>query len=571
MLVKPRLDENKRWFREARFGMFVHFGLYSILGRGEWVMYHEKIPRKEYEKLVGRFNPRRFNADQWVEMARRAGARYITMTAKHIDGFCLFDSELTDYKITNTPFGRDLIAELIDACHRRRMRIILYYCQFDWHHPNYAHRRGQFKDIHYKRPGDHPDGPKYMKYYIGQVRELCTKYGRIDGIWFDGTQKSERDWRGKQVYRMINEMQPGAVVNDRSRYGDFFTPERSLAAIAAADGYMVEACQAISRDAWGYAPNAVLFSSPYLIESLVRMSAAGGNYLLNIGPKPDGTLPAEQVQRLEDIGKWLRSHRAAVFGTQGCPLRDESEDMLYTRKGKRLYLHMIHWPEKDAVVLKRLRKRPLRARLLKTKDPLRIEKTGDGVVLRGLPSTPPDPATNAVEMVFDGESSLQPLPRPKPKPATPIAPKGVTTIPPTAAACKGYSPKGGTFGVRAVAKWEGEKATPIEKPVTCIFGWMASEQKASWRLETAGPIRREFLLEMSCPVYYSASTFKGSLAGQKVKGTVPGTKNFAHFKRVSLGVFKLPKGISTLTIAPHQMNFAYVFAGVRRLFVRPVK
>ena len=218
------VDPQLRWFGQARFGMFVHFGVYAPLGKGEWAMYHEDIRREAYEPLMAEFCPHRFDADEWVDVAEGAGARYITVTAKHHDGFCLFDSALTDWKITNTPFGRDLIGELVAACQRRGMRIVLYYSQPDWHHPNYVHLPGAFKDLWYARADDAPDWRRYQAYLRGQVLELVTQYGPIDGLWFDGSHKSEQAWQGKQLYALIKQHQPGAVVNDRARYGDFFTP-----------------------------------------------------------------------------------------------------------------------------------------------------------------------------------------------------------------------------------------------------------------------------------------------------------------------------------------------------------
>ncbi|GAG40523.1 unnamed protein product, partial [marine sediment metagenome] len=251
-------------------GMFVHFGIYAQVGRGEWIQYREDIPRAEYEKLMHTFNPAKFDADSWVDLAERAGCRYIAFTAKHHDGFCMFDSALTDYKITNTPFERDFTGELIQACHRRGMRIVLYYSPPDWHHPNFVNLKGAFKDLDNPPATDRPDWPKYLAYFHGQIEELCTKYGRIDGIWFDGSHKSEKMWQGRKVYRTIKKHQPGAVINDRCRCGDFFTPERSLPENL--DGYLFEACQSVSATGWGYNRKSPQFSVPNLVENLVRLA-----------------------------------------------------------------------------------------------------------------------------------------------------------------------------------------------------------------------------------------------------------------------------------------------------------
>ena len=450
MIVKPKLDTKLEWFPEARFGMFVHFGVYALLGRGEWVQYHENIPREEYEKLARRFNPKRFDADEWVSTARRAGCRYITVTAKHHDGFCLFDSRLTDYKITNTPFKRDLIGELIDACQRDGMRIILYYSQPDWHHPNYVHRKGTFKDLDYTRPEDDPDWPRFLAYDSGQGEELCTNYGRIDGFFFDGVQRTEKQWCGRRVYDLIKKHQPGAVVNDRAGYGDYFTPERNLSALPAASGYMVEACQSVARGAWGFQKEPELYSSPYLLHSMIRMAAADGNYLLNVGPKPDGTLPDEWVQRLRDIGDWLDGHGKAIYKTEGCPLRDEAEDMLYTRKGERVFLHLLRWPESDRIELHNLSKPPLRARMRKTNTKLRVETDGDATAICGLPASPPDPAANVIEMVFGTAEVFRTLPRPSLPEVIKLARTRPRHLTPDKATTRGFGFKGSPLRVEGM-------------------------------------------------------------------------------------------------------------------------
>jgi len=568
MLVKRPLAPELSWFPQARFGMFIHFGLYALLGRGEWVMYQERIPREIYEKLMRRFNPRRFDAETWVRTAVRAGARYITVTAKHHDGFCLFDSALTDYKITRTPFGRDLIGELITACHRHDMRIILYYSQPDWHHPNFVNRPGAFKDWPEPRPGDAPDWPRYLRYCHGQVEELCTRYGRIDGIWFDGSHKSEAEWQGRRLYRLIKRHQPHAVVNDRAGYGDFFTPERRLSAAAAAAGYMVEACQSVCQDAWGYKRDARLFSAHYLIESLVRMAAAGGNYLLNIGPAPDGSLPPEQVRRLLDVGAWLRAHGDAIYGTAGCPLREESDDMLYTVRGNRLFLHLLRWPVGDAVLLRRLRYSPRRAFLLKTHAPLRVEAQKDGILLRGLPSLPPDAAVNVIEMRFDGPANKVLLSAPRAPRRRPLifVPGAPLTLSASDATCAGFGTKGTQIVVRTLRE---ATVRLVREAETYLTNWSKPEQRAFWWIECPRPMRCQVAVEMACPAPYAGSTFTVRVGGQTLRGTVPATRDERHFRRVRLGVISLPAGVHRLCLAPERLQYGYVFANVRCVVMKP--
>ncbi len=202
-----------KWFEEAKFGLFIHWGIYSLIGRGEWVMHNEKIPVEEYEKLQPQFNPTEFDAEKWVQLAQAAGMKYITITSKHHDGFCMFDSKLTDYTSMHSPAQRDFIGELTRACQKHGMKISYYYSLLDWHHPDYK-----------------TNLPAYIEYAKGQLRELCTNYGKIDGIWFDGGwEHSAEEWHSKEIIDMIRELQPGIVINNRARYdGDFDTPEQHV-------------------------------------------------------------------------------------------------------------------------------------------------------------------------------------------------------------------------------------------------------------------------------------------------------------------------------------------------------
>lgn len=594
MRVRRNLDPEQQWFAEARLGMFIHFGLYALLGRNEWVMYHEDIPREEYEKLARRFNPSRFNADEWVTAATECGCRYMAVTAKHHDGFCLFDSALTDFKITNTPFGRDLIGELIDACHRLNMRIVLYYSQPDWHHPAYVHRPGAFKDLQYERPDDTPDWPEYLRYYQGQVEELCTKYGRIDGIWFDGVQRTEQEWQGRRVYNMIRRLHPQAVVNDRAGYGDYFTPERNLANAAAAAGYMVEACQSIAADTWGYGDNAVLYSFPPLLHSLIRAASAGGNYLLNVGPRPDGTLPESWMERFRDLGRWLDDHGKALHGTVGCPAHVQGRDTLFTRSGDRLYLHLLKWPDTELVVLPAVKRAPLRARLLKANRRLEITNaaqvaaagghaartlagiarsvdiTGDTVVLRGLPSCPPDPANTVVELIFDTENMLHRAPREPAPAAIAVAGDGPVRLPADHARRSGFGIKGAPFSLRPPH----ERDTPALQDATQagVFSsaWQP-EQKAEWSVECEREMPCRVAVELACPDQFAGSSFVVSAAGQRLEGNVPGTGSGHEFREVDLGVVTLPAGRSKVALSPRRLKLAYYFADVRAVIIRPAQ
>lgn len=565
MIVRKPLDPEQNWFPQARFGMFIHFGLYALLGRGEWVMYNENIPREEYEKLQQRFNPRRFCAEEWVAAAQKSGCRYITITAKHHDGFCLFDSALTDYKITRTPFGRDLIGELIAACHEADMRICLYYSQPDWHHKNFVHRPKAFKDLPYTRPDDEPNWPAYLRYYIGQVRELCTNYGRIDGIWFDGVQRTEQEWQGRRVYRLIRALQPHAVVNDRAGYGDFFTPERTLAEGPAAAGYMVEACQSVAEVAWGYHKDTALYSAEALLEALVKMAAANGNYLLNIGPTPEGTLPEEWLQRFYEIGEWLASHGESIYGTQGCPGQHESATMLYTRRGRKLYLHLLQWPGADRVRLQRLRTVPASARLLKTKQRLRIMAAGKEVELQGLPARAPSWGVNVIEMTFATDKMLQPAVRAGERLDAGqlcVAEGPEVYLSAEGAGLRGFGFKGYVLRKEVLRPAEWRLTRPAEVAINAY--WMP-EQTAEWRVRLAAPAVYRVAVQMACPSPYEGTEFVLEGAGQKLRGVVPDTGGERQFAPVEIGKIKLPAGESILRLHPTKPKYAFFFAHVKGL------
>ena len=554
-------DPRLRWFAEARFGMFIHFGLYALLERGEWVQYRESIPRADYEPLMHRFNPRRFDADAWVDLARDAGARYIALTAKHHDGFCLFDSALTDYKITNTPFGRDLVGELVTACRRRGMRIVLYYSQPDWHHRAYVHRPGAFKDIQTPLPDQRPDWPAFQRYVEGQVRELVTRYGRIDGIWFDGTHRSESDWRGRRLYRLIKKHQPGAVVNDRARWGDFYTPERSLPDDLT--GYLSEACESVTAWGWGYTRDAACHSVPHLVESLVRMAAAGGNYLLNVGPKADGTIPRAQADRMRAIGGWLRTSGEAVYGTEACKIQTESDGVVATRRGRDLYLHLLRWPTTSRLRLPGVRSMPREARMLEGGRHLAAQMTAKGLEVTGLPASPADALVKVVRLRFAAEPRLR-LRRP-PRQAAPtvvLGKRGVARLTAADATQRGRSVKGGTLKRRPVGGTEGGEA--------CVTDWAAPEQSVVWKVEAERRCRVRVRAILACPAPYEGSTFTVRAAEQAVDGAVKATKSFDDFRRHDLGTIALPKGASTVTLKATHLAYGYLFADVKGLELRPV-
>ena len=555
MIVEKGIKPGLEWFYEARFGLFIHFGLYALLGRGEWVMYHERIPRDEYVRLARRFNPERFDADEWVQLALDAGARYITVTAKHHDGFCLFDSALTEFKITRTPFGRDLIGELIAACHRKDMRIVLYYSQPDWNHPNYLHNRGAFKDLSDPPASDRPDWPAYVRYYMGQVEELCTKYGRIDGIWFDGSHKSVEEWQGRAVYDLIKRYQPHAVVNDRGRFGDFFTPERTLPENLT--GYLFEACESVSPMAWGYKQDTASFSTPHLVRSLDKMNLAGGNYLLNVGPAPDGIIPAKQAQVLRSIGSWLKVSGSAVYRTEPVFL-DMPREYGATRSGRNLFVHCLEWPDSDRLMLPGIETAVQSVRLLSGGSAVLFRQDAAGVELYNLPCLPPDPLVQVFELTFAEKPVIREKQFIEPVvPVTPVSRNGRTELPAAAAEFVGYGVKGARLTLQT---------DPAGGPDS-IGGWWTPEQEAHWRITCPEAGAYRVGIEAGCPEGDGGPVIRITTAGGSLLADMPSIGADRAAVVVDAGTVELPAGESVIIVSPEKLKWGYLFGKVVRVIL----
>ncbi|MBT3379157.1 MAG: hypothetical protein HN742_13410 [Lentisphaerae bacterium] len=559
----PTNLENIRWWTEARFGMFVHFGLYALLQRGEWVMYREEISREEYGELLHQFNPSRFDADEWVGLAEDAGARYITITAKHHDGFCLFDSALTDFNITNTPFKRDLIGELVDACRRQDMRIAFYYSQPDWRHVNFVNRPGAFKEWPCARPEDRPNWPKYQAFLEGQVRELCTNYGRIDGIWWDGSHRSEADWRGKHLYDMIKQYQPHAVVNDRARYGDFFTPERSIPELPV--GAPCECCQAINTKSWGYKAGGPYWSAPALIQSLVKTASLGANFLLNVGPKPDGTISQPEAERMRMIGTWLKTHGKAIRGTEGCPLPKGAANIRATRTDNTLYLHLLEWPDTDWLPISSVTAPPERARLLGHETDLQTEWTDTGLVIGPLPPAPLSGGVQTVALDFAGKPPIvQRMHVEAPLPTQDIRQERATELGVLTATRDGYGVKAGEL---KVTNMKGEDGADI--PV--IANFFSEEQSLTWQVQTSKPatFRLSVVTRISEPL--GGSVLALDICEQTLENAVEATTEGEAFRMTAFGTVALPAGVHSLVLQPRALALGYTLGGaLRSVVIEPI-
>ena len=355
------------WFFTHRFGLFIHWGLYSIAAWHEQDQFRRRIPRPEYAALKHEFNPVHFDPDAWLDAAEEAGMRYVTFTTKHIDGFCMWDTAQTDYSIMHTPYGRDVLALLAAACHDRGFPLCLYYSLADMHHPNYPNS-GQSYELERPEPGDEPDVCRYLAYVREQVRELCTNYGAIHGFWWDANMI---DCRDTSLNGLIRSLQPAAVINGRGPdEGDFSTPERDYEEGTVNETLAfdrpTEACQAIGRQSWGYRADEDYYTYLYLMQSVAKVLAKGGNYLLNVGPMADGAFPPEATGILRRLGAWYGPVQEAFDGTEPASCLVENRDVVITQRGNTLYVILHKAPATDAVLLKPLSTLPQSAVLLNT-------------------------------------------------------------------------------------------------------------------------------------------------------------------------------------------------------------
>jgi alpha-L-fucosidase len=362
----PRFGDGRDWFFEKRFGLFLHWGLYAIPAWHEQHLYRLGLTRGEYAKLIHEFDPVRFDPDQWLDLAEEAGMQYVCFTTKHVDGFCLWDTAQTDYNVMNTPYGRDVLAVLADACHRRGFPLCLYYSKVDEHHPNFPNAGGPY-ELPGPEEGDEPDLGKYKAFVKEQVRELCTDYGEIGGFWWDVQAFEHSD---PSFNELIRSLQPNAVLNDRGfSPGDFDTAERDWSKPAdelLAFERPMEACQSVGMESWGYKEDEDYYTVPYLIQSLDKVLAKGGNYLLNVGPMADGTIAPKHAAMLRAVGKWYRTVKEAFDGTQPVSHLTDNREVLLTQTGSTLYVHLFRTPRGDRVLLNPIDVLPRKATLLNT-------------------------------------------------------------------------------------------------------------------------------------------------------------------------------------------------------------
>ena len=410
----PTEDEHTAWYRRAKFGMFIHWGPYSLASvEASWpIMVPGKwgITEAEYRALPERFNPTNFDPDAWIDLARTAGQQYMVLTTKHHDGFCMFDSSYTDYKITKTPYGKDIVKQLATACGARGMHLGFYYSPPDMHHPGFRDTT-KLASVNWHGQPERPEWSSYLEYMELQLAELLTRYGPAVLIWFDGLNNQEK-YDGRRFLNLIHRLQPPTLVNDRIGVpGDYVTPEQFIpSAIPTRDAHFNAVDQSVNRElkqgvpapedfqlwetcmtinnTWAYNANDHDYkSAKTLIQSLVEVASRGGNFLLNVGPRPDGTIQPEFQERLRTIGDWITLNGDSIYGTTYGPIQGVA-GIRTTAKRDTIFIHAFDWPSR-ALDLQGIKGKVVSAHLLANGQMLKFAQSEAGLRIE-LPASAPD-------------------------------------------------------------------------------------------------------------------------------------------------------------------------------------
>jgi alpha-L-fucosidase len=383
--------KNRQWLQDAKFGLFVHWGVYSVLGDGEWVMNNQRIDKKTYEKLPAFFNPVAYDPEEWVAIAKAAGMKYITITSKHHDGFAMFDSKLTDWDIVDrSPYKKDVLKMLADACRKEGIKLFFYYSQLDWYQDNYYPRGNTGQTA--GRP-DKGDWYKYLDFMDGQLSELLTNYGEIGGIWFDGFwDKKDADWRLDKTYSLIHSLQPACLIGSNHHLAPFpgedfqmfekdlpgqkttgFNPDQTIGALP------LETCETMNNS-WGFNLQDKNYkSTKSLIQYLVKAAGFNSNFLLNVGPMPNGKIQPEFVSTLKEMGVWLEKNGETIYGTRGGPIPPKSWGVT-TYKGNRVFVHILN-AEDNNLLIPDFGRKVKGITLFKTGAKLKYKQDAFGIVI----------------------------------------------------------------------------------------------------------------------------------------------------------------------------------------------
>ena len=404
----PENIAHRKQFQDMKFGMFIHWGASSLLGHGEWVMNNRNITVDEYSRLLHFFNPQSFDAKKWVDAAKSAGMKYITFITRHHDGFSNWDTKFSDWKITNTPYGKDVLRQLADECHKQGIQLNLYYSLLDWYREDYPHetgRTGQKSD----RKG-HGYYASYLQFMKNQLTELLTNYGEIGGIWFDGhwdqtapegehDRTSRIDWKYDEIYGLIHKLQPKCLIGNNHHMtpfpGEDFQmfekdlPGQNKSGLSfqeASESVPVETCETMN-DSWGFnITDRNYKSSKQLIQYIVNAAGRNANFLLNIGPMPDGLVQPEFIDTLKKIGNWMQQYGETIYGTRGRVIAPQDWGVT-TAKNKTLYLHILNSPQQDGYIfIPEFKDKISKATLFSNKSGVKFKQQAEGtfVFLNGI-------------------------------------------------------------------------------------------------------------------------------------------------------------------------------------------
>jgi alpha-L-fucosidase len=545
-------DARMAWWRKARFGMFIHWGVYSvpagtyegkrIPGIGEWIMYQAKIPVAKYKQFAKRFNPVKYDPDEWVRLAKEAGMKYIVITSKHHDGFALFDSKVTDWDVVDaTPYGKDLLKPLAEACRRHGIRLGFYYSQAqDWNHPG-----GGVCGKHWDPAQDGSMDDYIAQIAVPQVREILSNYGKISVLWWDTPCGMNRE-RANQLLPLIR-LQPGIIINNRlggGYHGDTETPEQHIPATGI-PGRDWETCMTMNNT-WGYKSYDNNWkSTETLVRNLVDIASKGGNYLLNVGPTSEGLIPEASVQRLKEVGQWMRVNGEAIYDTTASPF----ERLPWGRCTKRvrgnditLYLHVFDWPADGKLLVPGLRTPVQAATLLATGKKLSVLPCAAGMLV-AVPPEAPDAISSTVVLKVRGPLKIE-------TPPLAQASDGTVTLPASRAKLHGS-------GLRY------EKGGGKDN----IGFWTNPGEWVEWpfQLDRAGEY--EVIAEIASP---DASRIKVRVGGQQLVHATPATGSYTQFKPVPLGTVKLATpGRVVVAVHPVKKNWRPI--NLKSIRLAPVK
>ena len=406
----------RQWFDSAKFGMFIHWGASSVLGHGEWVMNVRNIRVDEYKRLVHIFNPIDFDAKTWVATAKNAGMNYITLITRHHDGFSMWDTKQSDWKITNTPYGKDIVKQLADECRKQGVKLFFYYSLLDWYRSDYQYETGRTG----KGTGrtEKSDWPNYINFMKAQLTELLTNYGEVGGIWFDGhwdqldndhdkANKSKVDWKYNEIYELIHRLQPKCLIGNNHHLlplpgEDFQMFEKDLPGHnttgfggAAVSGLPLETCETIN-DSWGFnITDRNHKSTRALIHYLVKAAGYGANFLLNIGPMPNGQIQPEFTERLSAMGKWLKQYGETIYGTKGGFIKPQSWGAI-TEKGNKAWIHLLN-PTEEKLFIK-VPAKVKSAKLYTNKSAVKFQQLPDNYLIIDISSIPKEEFDTVIEL-----------------------------------------------------------------------------------------------------------------------------------------------------------------------------